>query len=325
MNFFRASTSIVLVGSLAVAGLAYAQDVPLKNWSAPNYFRAHDTSAASGETAGGGGQTSRQPREALSLGAAKPLAVSSPATLSFIAMTPCRLVDTRGNGAPLTGGSLPAATVRSYTLSGVCGLPANAKAVSLNATVVKAAGPGFLTLWPQGGTFPSVSTLNYVGGDVVVNAAVVPLSASGGISMALGVSGGDVILDTNGYYAAGASGGFTSSANGLTGYPLDPFVSPSGPVTPEAENLNTIIVPTACTADFQVVVDAATGGATPITFTLRQNGVDTSVSCTLPTSGTSCASSTGAALNAGDRVTLHLTGPVDYGAANTLWVGLRCQ
>ena len=36
--------------------------------------------------------------------------------LPFVAVTPCRLVDTRGNGAPLTGGFLPAATVRTYTL-----------------------------------------------------------------------------------------------------------------------------------------------------------------------------------------------------------------
>jgi hypothetical protein len=133
--------------------------------------------------------------------------------LPFVALFPCRLVDTRGN-APLTGGFLPAATLRSYTLTGVCNVPANAKAVSLNATVVHPTGPGFLTLYPEGGAFPPVSTLNYLGNDVVVNAAVVPLSAAGGISMALGVSGGDVILDTNGYYTDAAD---VASVNGLTG------------------------------------------------------------------------------------------------------------
>ena len=40
-----------------------------------------------------------------------------PTALPFIAVFPCRLVDTRGN-APLTGGFLPPATVRSYTLTG---------------------------------------------------------------------------------------------------------------------------------------------------------------------------------------------------------------
>ncbi len=150
-------------------------------------------------------------REALASGR-QALAVG-PTALPFIALFPCRLVDTRGN-APLTGGFLPPATVRSYTLTGVCNVPADAKAISLNATVVHPTGPGFLTLYPEGGAFPPVSTLNYLGNDVIVNAAVVPLSATGGISMALGVSGGDVILDTNGYYASVPS---VTSLNALSG------------------------------------------------------------------------------------------------------------
>jgi hypothetical protein len=156
----------------------------IKTWSAPPFWSPNDETPRRGAVAAG-----RQR-----------LAVGSPVPLPFIALSPCRLVDTRGN-APLTGGFLPPATVRSYTLTGVCGLPVDAQAVSLNATVVKPTGPGFLTLYPEGGAFPPVSTLNYLGGDVIVNAAVVPLSALGGISMALGVSGGDVILDTNGYYS----------------------------------------------------------------------------------------------------------------------------
>jgi hypothetical protein len=134
-------------------------------------------------------------------------------SLPFVALPPCRVIDTRGN-APLAGGFLPAATVRSYAVTGVCGIPPGAQALSLNATVVHPTGPGFLTLWPDGGAFPPVSTLNYLGGDVVVNAAVVPLSAAGGISMALGVSGGDVILDVNGYYTPLSA---VTSLNGLAG------------------------------------------------------------------------------------------------------------
>ena len=130
------------------------------------------------------------------------VAYYAPSQGQFTPITPCRLVDTRAPvfPAPLGGGWLPAATVRSYTLTGVCGLPAGVTAVSLNATVTGPAGPGFLALYPEGGTFPPVSTLNFLGGDTIVNAAVVPLSATGGISMALGVSGGHVILDVNGYY-----------------------------------------------------------------------------------------------------------------------------
>ena len=145
----------------------------------------------------------------------QPLA-GGPTALPFIALFPCRLVDTRAPAfpAPLGGGFLPPATVRSYTLTGVCNVPPGAQAISLNVTVVNPTGPGFITLYPEGGAFPPVSTLNYLGHDVIVNAAVVPLSATGGISMALGVSGGDVILDTNGYYATVPS---VTSVNTLAG------------------------------------------------------------------------------------------------------------
>jgi hypothetical protein len=134
--------------------------------------------------------------------------------LPFIALSPCRAVDTRGNGAPLTGGFLPSATVRSYTVVGVCGIPANAQAVSFNATVTNVTGSGFLVLWPEGGAVPPVSVLNFLLGQTLSNGAVVPISGAGGISMALGVSGGDVILDVNGYYAPTPT---VTSLNTLTG------------------------------------------------------------------------------------------------------------
>jgi Chaperone of endosialidase len=55
-------------------------------------------------------------------------------------------------------------------------------------------------LYPQGGTQPLVSTLNYVAGETVANAAIVPLG-SGGLTVVAGVAGTDVILDVDGYFA----------------------------------------------------------------------------------------------------------------------------
>ena len=49
---------------------------------------------------------------------------------------------------------------------------------------------------------------------VVANAAVVPLSATGAISVAFGVSGGDLVIDTNGYFAPL---GVVNSLNGQGG------------------------------------------------------------------------------------------------------------
>ncbi len=127
------------------------------------------------------------------------LAFYWPADGHFTALPPCRVVDTRG-GAPLGGGYLPSATERIYTMTGVCGIPASATGVSLNATVTGVTGQGFLSLWQTGTAYPTVSTLNFNPGETQVNAAIVPLNATGQLSVALGVSGGHVILDVNGYY-----------------------------------------------------------------------------------------------------------------------------
>ena len=201
------SLAVATVGAVLAAltarGAAPETGELIPNWQAPPFW-APPAGEPQGDGAGEAAARTAVGRSALAGGTT---------ALPFVALFPCRLVDTRGN-APLTGGFLPAATVRSYTLTGVCNVPPNAKAISLNATVVHPTGPGFLTLYPEGGAFPPVSTLNYLGNDVIVNAAVVPLSATGGISMALGVSGGDVILDTNGYYADAAD---VASVNGLTG------------------------------------------------------------------------------------------------------------
>ncbi len=203
--FVRPILLYLAVTALAIPALAVAEtlDSEPSSWSSPPYWAVPVRGAAESESGPAGVRSGG--RQALAAG---------PTALPFVAVAPCRLVDTRGNGAPLTGGFLPAATVRSYTLTGVCNIPTDAKAISLNATVVRPTGPGFLTLWPQGGVFPPVSTLNYLGNDVIVNAAVVPLSAGGGVSVALGVSGGDVVLDTNGYYSPL---GVVTSLNGQGG------------------------------------------------------------------------------------------------------------
>lgn len=91
-----------------------------------------------------------------------------------------------------------------------CGIPSSAAAVSLNVTVTNTQGPGFVLTYPQGPTQPGVSTLNYVAGQTVANAAVVPLG-TGGITVIAGVFGTDLILDTNRYYAGARVG----SANTL--------------------------------------------------------------------------------------------------------------
>jgi hypothetical protein len=183
---------LVLLGAYGsgVAAAQPAQDV-VPDWSAPAYW----TPPAS---------RSSEPGHALSI---KTIAASySP--MPFIAVTPCRIADTRGNGFTGAYGppSLSQGSPRNFSLSGQCGIPTGAVvAVSLNITVTNTQGPGFIQIYPQGAAAPVVSTLNYVAGQTVANAAVVPLG-SGGVTVTAGVSGTDLIIDTNGYYAGAGTG-----------------------------------------------------------------------------------------------------------------------
>jgi hypothetical protein len=120
-------------------------------------------------------------------------------SLDFFAATPCRILDTRGAAGALGGPVMGAAQSRSFMVpSSACGIPATAKAFSLNATVVPPALLGFLSLWGSGSQ-PTVSTLNANDGSIVANAALVPAGTSGAVT-AFTSSPSHLILDINGYF-----------------------------------------------------------------------------------------------------------------------------
>ena len=137
------------------------------------------------------------------LGLASPASAAGP--FDFHSVTPCRVVDTRsvssGGPALVTGNNGP------YVLKDKCGIPAEAKAVSVNVTVVTPTADGFLTLFPGGASVPPpTSTINYAAGQVRANSAIIPLGTAGDILVACGQGSGTVhmIIDVNGYYRSPA-------------------------------------------------------------------------------------------------------------------------
>ena len=156
-----------------------------------------------------------QSRSNLVSGVAAEDAVTSP--LPFIGVSPCRLADTRDSTKPPGYGppNLTAGVPRNFVVAGQCGVDPSAQAVSLNLTVVNPEGVGYILVFPQGGPFAPVSTLNYVAGETIANAAIVPVGASGGITVDAGVSGADLIIDVNGYFGAGS--GAANTFVGLSG------------------------------------------------------------------------------------------------------------
>ena len=135
-----------------------------------------------------------------------------PVPYQFVTVTPCRLIDTRQTGGPISGG-----TFRTFPVpqEGGCNIPATAAAYSLNVTVVPTGSLRFLTMWPAGIDLrPVVSTLNSLDGRIKADAAIVPAGTSGAINVYV-TDTSNVILDINGYFAP-----VTSST--LAFYPLPP-------------------------------------------------------------------------------------------------------
>jgi acetyl esterase/lipase len=153
--------------------------------------------------------------ETVHLAAAGPAILSGPyvATVTltnplpvagFYTLPPCRLADTRQAAGPQGGPPLAAGATRVFTVGGVCGVPAEATAISVNLTVANPGAAGFLTLYPPGVPRPQTSVINFRAGQVRGNNAIVPVA---GMPPGLAVfySGAaastvDVILDVNGYF-----------------------------------------------------------------------------------------------------------------------------
>jgi len=137
-----------------------------------------------------------------------------PSPLQFVAVTPCRLVDTR----PENGGSgpIPGGTFQNFPipLEGGCNIPSSAAAYSLNVSVVPQRSLGYLTIWPAGEGQPVVATLNSLDGRIKADAAIVPAGENGAVSVYV-TDTSNLVLDINGYFAP-------ASGSTLAFYPLTP-------------------------------------------------------------------------------------------------------
>lgn len=138
---------------------------------------------------------------------------SDSSALAFFPLTPCRVVDTRSSGGPLTGGQ-----EHDFPIPGVCGIPNNAQGYSFNFTVVPVdnAPVDYLTVWPAGQSKPVVSTLNDLTGTIVANAAIVPAGTENTTAV-YPSNTTNLLIDVNGYFAPASS-----AANPLSLYTLTP-------------------------------------------------------------------------------------------------------
>lgn len=129
-----------------------------------------------------------------------PPSVSTATT--FNAVTPCRVLDTRNATGPLGGPPIGAGGLRSFTVTGVCNMPAGAVAISANVAVVNPAATGNLLVYPNGlSSPPTASTLSFRAGRTRANNAIVYVASDGSFLVKNNAAGSlDLVLDVNGYF-----------------------------------------------------------------------------------------------------------------------------
>ncbi|WP_327418720.1 PKD domain-containing protein [Streptomyces sp. NBC_01233] len=126
----------------------------------------------------------------------------------YTSMTPARFVDTR-EGVGTSRGPLAPRSAFATRIGGLQGVPQGITAVALNVTVTEPQGPGHLTAYSGDGPVPTASNLNFVPGQTVANAVIVPVAADGTIKVFNGSwMPAHVVVDVVGYYSKESKAAF---------------------------------------------------------------------------------------------------------------------
>jgi hypothetical protein len=107
-------------------------------------------------------------------------------------IVPARLIDTRNVSRVQKGDT------REIEV------PAGSKAVALNVTSSASGGAGFTTVWPCGEKVPTVSNLNYLGGQDVANAVIVKVGVGNKVCL-FSDQASDYIVDLGGNFPPSSS------------------------------------------------------------------------------------------------------------------------
>jgi hypothetical protein len=127
----------------------------------------------------------------------------------YFAYGPTRVLDTRsGNGAPKAKVAAHG-TVHLAIVGG--SIPKTATAAVLNVTVTNPTQTGYITAYPDGGTRPTTSNVNFVAKQTVPNQVIAPIGSDGKIALYNGSPGTvDLIADISGYFGDSPGSGYTA-------------------------------------------------------------------------------------------------------------------
>jgi len=204
-------TGFVIGGALMTAGGALAQqeELPLRNWTAPPFWNVASSPQADDASRAADVQPAGIETQSISL-------PSTP--VPFVAVTPCRIVDTR---VPVSDGfhqpDFSNNQTRTFPLpaSPNCtGIPTTAVAYSLNVQYrTNSFLTGTITLFATGTPMPVTALLTGNTLSWTADAAIVAAGNAGAIDVHCQVAG-KVVIDINGYYLPE---NVVNTLNGLTG------------------------------------------------------------------------------------------------------------
>jgi hypothetical protein len=125
----------------------------------------------------------------------------------YVAITPCRLIDTRpapdnvGPRATPIGDGETVTIAGTGDVAGPCNIPAGISAIETNVTAVGATTPTFLTFFASDVTQPTASNLNPAPGQPPTpNSVTINLAAAGTFNLYNHDGAVNVIIDIVGYY-----------------------------------------------------------------------------------------------------------------------------
>ncbi len=131
--------------------------------------------------------------------------------MRFYSVTPCRLVDTRNPAGPLGGPILTSGQVRNFPLlsSSCTGIPASARALSVNLTLVTPVTAGSVVTYPGDAPTPGINSVSVEAAQVRASNTILLLALGGNGSANVlptfapnGSNPGKVhfLIDVNGYF-----------------------------------------------------------------------------------------------------------------------------
>ena len=123
----------------------------------------------------------------------------------FFAVSPCRVLDTRLPTGPQGGPALAADEIRIFPLTGTCGIPLTATAVSGSLIAIKPGASGLVRVYPGDITEPATLTIAFGAGQTRAGNGLFLLATNGTGTLAVhNVSAGpvDFVFDVNGYFDA---------------------------------------------------------------------------------------------------------------------------